>query len=114
MNGSHEDLDTPRTDPPVSAGAPDQTPPVSAQAEPARQSSAYPQAHGAGGGGASPPRKSPGLASVLSALPGIGQVYVGYYKLGFIHNIVFALTIASLGFGAGPLIPFLSIFLTFF
>ena len=71
MNGSHEGLDTPRTDPPVPAGAP-----VWAQAELARQ---YPQAHGAGGRGASPPRKSPVLAGVLSTLPGIGQVYVGYY-----------------------------------
>ncbi len=103
MNGSHEGLDTPRTDPPVSA-----------QAEPARQPGGYSQARGAGGRGASPPRKSPVLAGVLSALPGIGQVYVGYYKLGFTHNIVFAFTVVSLAFGGGPLIPFLGIFLAFF
>ena len=103
MNGSYEGLDTPRTDPPVSA-----------QAEPARQPGGYSQARGAGGRGARPPRKSPALACVLSALPGVGQVYVGYYKLGFIHNIVFGLTVGFLAFGGGPLIPFLAIFLGFF
>ena len=114
MNGSHEGFDTPRTDPPVPAGAPDQAAPARAQAEPARQPGGYPQIYGAGRRGASPPRKYPALACVLSALPGVGQVYVGYYKLGFIHNIVFAVTIASLAFGNGPLIPFLGIFLAFF
>jgi hypothetical protein len=46
-----------------------------------------------------PRRKSPLLASVLSIMPGLGQVYVGYYKMGFIHMAVWggvlALTIAA-------------------
>lgn len=32
-----------------------------------------------------PRRKSPVLAAVLSAFPGLGQVYVGYYRQGFVH-----------------------------
>lgn len=60
-------------------------------------------------------RKSVFLACCLSLLPGIGQAYVGYYKLGFIHNVVFAGTIMLLV--AGPpetLATFLGIFLAFF
>jgi len=46
-----------------------------------------------------PRRKSPLLACLLSVMPGLGQVYVGYYKMGFIHMAVWggvlALTIAA-------------------
>ena len=33
-------------------------------------------------------KKSPFLASFLSVIPGLGQVYVGYYQRGFIHILV--------------------------
>ena len=33
-----------------------------------------------------PRRKSPVLALVLSLMPGLGQVYVGYYNQGFINT----------------------------
>ncbi len=62
-------------------------------------------------------RKSPVLAGLLSLMPGIGQIYVGYYKLGFIHNVIFGTNIALLAAGGGPfspLIPAASIFLAFF
>ena len=59
-------------------------------------------------------RKSPVLACVLSLLPGIGQVYVGYYKLGFIHNLVFASTIMPLSLEVEAIVPLLGIFLAFF
>lgn len=61
-------------------------------------------------------RKSPMLACLLSLMPGVGQIYVGYYKLGFIHNLIFGSTIAFLtGFrGPNPLLPVLGIFLAFF
>lgn len=69
-------------------------------------------------------RKSPFLAGVLSLMPGIGQIYVGYYALGFIHIAVFAMTIGLLSsgpfaFGATAtairaFYPALSIFLGFF
>jgi hypothetical protein len=35
-----------------------------------------------------PRRKSVALASILSCMPGLGQVYVGYYHLGFIYILV--------------------------
>ena len=60
-------------------------------------------------------RKLPVLAGCLSLMPGLGQVYVGYYRLGFIHMIVFGTTIALLANEVfPPLIPLLSIFLAFF
>ena len=63
-------------------------------------------------------RKSPFLAGLLSLMPGIGQIYVGYYALGFIHIAVFVTTIFLLvrmsinSFSA--LIPALGVFLGFF
>ena len=59
-------------------------------------------------------RKSPVLACVLSMLPGIGQVYVGYYKLGFVHNVVFGSTIMLLSLEVEAIVPLLGIFLAFF
>lgn len=60
-------------------------------------------------------RKSPFLASVLSAMPGLGQVYVGYYQRGFIHAIVVAVLISLLTAGRmGALIPLFGISLAFF
>ena len=52
-------------------------------------------------------------------MPGAGQIYVGYYKLGFIHNIIFGTNIAFLAAGGAqfpfsPLLPAASIFLAFF
>ena len=63
-------------------------------------------------------RKSPFLAGLLSLMPGIGQIYVGYYALGFIHIAVFVTTIFLLvrmsinSFSA--LTPALGVFLGFF
>ena len=59
-------------------------------------------------------RKSPFLACVLSLMPGVGQVYVGYYKLGFIHNVVFAGTVMVLSLEIEALVPLFGIFLAFF
>lgn len=62
-----------------------------------------------------PRRKSPLLATVLSVMPGLGQVYVGYYKRGFIHAIVIATLISILRARAiGPLIPVAAFFMAFF
>jgi LiaF transmembrane domain len=59
--------------------------------------------------------KSPALAGVLSMLPGLGQVYVGYYKVGFMMISVFAVTIAILNAtGESSLTPLFGIFLPFF
>ena len=62
-------------------------------------------------------RKSPVLAGLLSLMPGLGQIYVGYYKLGFIYNFIFGATIAFLAATEGAseaLAPALAIFLAFF
>jgi TM2 domain-containing membrane protein YozV len=72
-------------------------------------------------------RKVPALAAILSLMPGLGQVYVGYYIRGFIHVIVVATTITLLANGAGHAMmdgeitrdalnaaPLLGLFLSFF
>jgi len=62
-----------------------------------------------------PRRKSPVLASMLSAMPGLGQIYVGYYQQGFINVLVVGSIIAMLHQGViRPLEPLLGIFLAFF
>ena len=61
-----------------------------------------------------PRRKSPLFATFLSAMPGLGQVYVGYYQRGFIHAIVVSTLIALLAADLGPLTPLASLFLAFF
>lgn len=61
-----------------------------------------------------PRRKSPFLALVLSAMPGLGQIYVGYYQRGFINAFVVATLIALLAVDLGPLTPLAGVFLAFF
>jgi hypothetical protein len=43
-----------------------------------------------------PRRKSPALAALLSLMPGLGQVYIGYYQHGFINVVVVGGIIALL------------------
>jgi hypothetical protein len=62
-----------------------------------------------------PRRKSPVLASILSSMPGLGQVYVGYYQQGFINVLVVGSIIAMLHRRVvWQLEPLLGIFLAFF
>lgn len=58
--------------------------------------------------------KSPTLAGFLSMMPGLGQIYLGYYQLGFIHMAIFAVTVTALSMGVVGLEPLLGIFLGFF
>jgi hypothetical protein len=60
-----------------------------------------------------PRRKSPVLAGLLSLMPGLGQTYVGYYQLGFIHIMVFVTTIFCLA-NVESVAPLLGPFLGFF
>jgi hypothetical protein len=60
-------------------------------------------------------RKSPALATILSMMPGLGQIYVGYYQQGFINALVMASVITLLASGSAPgMEPFAGIFLGFF
>jgi hypothetical protein len=63
-----------------------------------------------------PRRKSPALASVMSLVPGLGQVYIGFYLRGFMHLLTVAGTIAILAEGHPPdiMYPLLGLFLPFF
>lgn len=59
-------------------------------------------------------RKSPVLACFLSLMPGLGQVYVGYYQRGFVHAAVVATLITLLSNHPDELTPLLALFLSFF
>lgn len=65
-----------------------------------------------------PRRKSPILAAFLSVLPGLGQVYVGYYQRGFAHILilasVFAMAVNGVVRGAEPLFVLFIIFFWFY
>ena len=62
-----------------------------------------------------PLRRSPFLATILSLMPGLGQVYTGYYQRGFVHAIVVAGIITLLATGSlGPMTALASVFLAFF
>lgn len=62
-----------------------------------------------------PRAKSPALACVLSMMPGLGQVYLGYYTRGFVHALVVAGLITLLATGdLNELDPMAGIFLAFF
>jgi hypothetical protein len=60
--------------------------------------------------------KNPVLAAFLSLVPGLGQVYVGYYPRGFVNIIVTAGIISILASTRGyhAYLPLLGIFLVFF
>jgi len=65
-----------------------------------------------------PRRKSPALATLMSLMPGLGQVYVGYYQHGFTNILVVGSTTAVLNsswrLGISGLQPLLGLFLAFF
>ncbi len=65
-----------------------------------------------------PRRKSPALAMILSLMPGLGQIYVGYYQQGFTNILVVSLTITLLAnqhqAGVEALAPLLGVFLAFY
>ncbi len=98
-------------DPPTGEGGPSGNP-----AQPAYQQQLPPREWPRGA--FDPRAKSPALACFLSLMPGLGQIYVGYYQRGFIHGITFAGLIALLVAQADreftPLIPMTAIFLGFF
>jgi hypothetical protein len=115
MNGSQE----PRTPSPEGAAAQE------APQEPAGAQAAYPPPPSAAASAAGffqvprsaqdPRAKSPALACFLSIVPGLGQVYTGYYVRGFVHAITVATIITLLATGdTDDLTPFLALFMAFF
>ena len=61
-----------------------------------------------------PRKKSVILAMLLSAMPGLGQVYVGYYDLAFRNILVVCGLIAVVATIGGDLEPVVALFLAFF
>ncbi len=61
-----------------------------------------------------PRSKSPVLAAVLSLMPGLGQIYIGYYFQGFINIAVIASIITLLARGLGDLTPLAALFMAFY
>ena len=121
MNDSQEPADVPmepQTPPALPPATPATPATPAAQAAPATQSppaASYAAPAAAVGRVRGLQHKSPFIACVLSLMPGVGQIYVGYYKLGFIHNVVFAGTIMLLSTRLpDPMYPLLGIFLAFF
>ncbi len=65
--------------------------------------------------GSDPRQKKPILALVLSLMPGLGQIYVGFYQQGFVNIIVVASIIAVLTRGVPEYMePLLGLFLAFY
>ena len=61
-----------------------------------------------------PRQKSVTLAILLSMMPGLGHIYLGYYQLGFLHAGIFAALVTILSMGAGGLEPLFGISIGFF
>lgn len=62
-----------------------------------------------------PRRKSLFLTGLLSLMPGLGHIYLGYYQRGFIHFVVFGSTISLASSGQlDGISPLLYTFLPFF
>lgn len=62
-----------------------------------------------------PRLKSPVLAAMLSLMPGLGQVYLGFNRLGFVHASSAAVLVALLSSNRlGALEPMVGLFLAFF
>jgi hypothetical protein len=59
-------------------------------------------------------QKSPFLAGLLSMMPGVGHIYVGYYRRAFTHFLIFAGTIFVLAESGGDFAPLLGPFVAFF
>jgi hypothetical protein len=117
MNGSQDNPNNPVLEP-----TPQQTPTAEPQAPPTSQAPPVMPQQAAGrffqmspAVAQDPRAKSPALACFLSAMPGLGQVYTGYYVRGFTYIIVIAGIITILASGdADDLAPFLGLFLAFF
>ena len=66
--------------------------------------------------GPDPRRRSPWIAGVLSLMPGLGQIYVGYYRRGVTQFLIFAFLLLMIvnAVGGEGLVPVVAIGLAFF
>lgn len=107
MNGSQDN--------PTNPAAEQQAPPVNPTPQVAAQQAAGRFFQMSPAVASDPRAKSPALACFLSLMPGLGQVYTGYYVRGFTYIIVIAGIITILASGdADALAPFLGLFMAFF
>ena len=119
MNARDEWTPPQGDEPKAAAYAGEQDAPRSVQAADAAAAPASGQARAAGAPvvwprAADPRRKSVALAAILSMMPGLGHVYLGYYQLGFVHFLIFAGLVTILSSGPGGLEPLFGISLGFF
>lgn len=65
--------------------------------------------------GPDPRRRSPWLAGLLSLMPGLGQIYVGYYRRGITQFLTFALLLLFISneFGGDQIVPVVAIGMAF-
>ena len=106
MNGSQDNPATPPVEPAAQAPPAPQVPPTAAAGNFLQMAPGVAQ---------DPRAKSPALACFLSLMPGLGQVYTGYYVRGFVHIVTVAGIITLLASGdMDGLAPFLGLFLAFF
>ena len=121
MNGSDDQMQNTDGQPPATPMAQ----PPAAQAPPASAPAGqqyYAPPPPVPGVRADPRAKSPALAGFLSVMPGLGQIYTGYYTRGFVHAIVMASSISLIVHiassryfsGAEAFIPMVALFLAFF
>lgn len=61
-----------------------------------------------------PRHKSPALAAVLSVVPGLGQIYIGYYVRGFVIAAILLIVILVAAESRDPVGPMLVMFAMFF
>lgn len=114
MNGPQEPQGSyPQPPPPAPSGASAYDPGVG-EVPPSWRKNVY-------GYGEDPRRKSPLLALILSGMPGLGQIYVGYYNQGFVNMLVcggtiFLITASGRAYGGVPRgwQAFLGFFLAFY
>jgi hypothetical protein len=114
MNGTQDEMNraapAPTTGEPV-APAPQPAAPYAPAPQPQAQ---QPTTAAATSTALPPDRKSPLLACILSAMPGLGQIYVGYYQRGFVHAIIVATIFFILNSGMRGMEPLFGPFLAFF
>ncbi len=60
------------------------------------------------------PTRSPGLAAFLSLMPGLGQVYAGFYRRGFTYMGIVAVLLTLVSADLGPLDTLFGFSLAFF